>query len=67
MGNIEYEHLPRYIAVQLSMYRWAIATLRGNAEWGTPNYVITSDKMTKSQCHDTLCHLQTNRESVDNG
>jgi hypothetical protein len=58
MGDVQYEFLPRHIAVQVSLYRWQIATLVGKQEWGEPVCMTTSDRMTESQCSNTLRLLQ---------
>jgi len=67
MGELQYEWLPRHVAVQVSLYRWVIATLQGDAEWSTPRYVAGTERMTEGQCHNKLCELQRKEREVKHG
>ena len=67
MGNREYEHLPVYIAVQVSAERWRIAQLivREDANgWHFPCYAFVTKALSEGKCNNALTDLQRQTEDA---
>lgn len=61
LGDMEHQHLPKYIAVQVSAARWLVAELiaEQNGEgWSTPVYKVISERLDIGSCNNRLRELQ---------
>jgi len=72
MGNIEYLHPPRYVAVQISATRWQIAELvgePGREGHKPPMYKAQPQKLSEGDCNNRLCDLQreARKQEAKNG